>query len=342
MTGTALKSRSEVGSYERTYIHRQRRSKKLACNPILIPSDQMLPCWNPLVTSQRALLYGQPAVIPPQSCRAKLLDSRHLDRTVGSGMADQQSGGAHTSRTMLFADLSSVLAQCDPASTLDQYRKAIVEYNIAGKESLSSRQRTFRYLRELYALDLEVPEFRALLRLWRRERQGRPVVAILCAASRDAALRATAKAVLQRPEGLKVTSHDLAAGVDACYPGAYSPNIRDKIGRNALSSWTQAGYLSRTGRSPAFRSHIDPSPAAVAMALVLGSRAGMSGERLFTGAIAQLLDAPVPTLHDRAHDASRKGWLQYRSLGNVTEVDVTALVAEARDSRLPITEGDGR
>jgi hypothetical protein len=257
-------------------------------------------------------------------------------------MAEQKSGGAHTSRTMLLADLSSVLAHCDPTSTLEQYRKAVVESNVAGKDSLSSRQRTFRYLRELYALDLTVPEFLALLRLWRRERQGRPLVALLCAASRDAALSATTHAVLQRPEGLPVTSSDLAAAVDARHPGVYSPSIRNKIGRNALSSWTQAGYLSRAGRGPAIRSHIDPSPAAVAMSLVLGARRGLSGERLFTSDMAQLLDAPIRTLHDRTHDASRKGWLEYRSLGNVTEVDVTALIAGPSDPRLPLTEGDAR
>jgi hypothetical protein len=243
---------------------------------------------------------------------------------------------------MLLADLSSVLAHCDPTSTLEQYGKAVVESNVAGKESLSSRQRTFRYLRELYALDLTVPEFRALLRLWRREREGRPIVALLCAASRDAALSATAQAILQRPEGLQVTSSDLATAVDARYPGAYSPSIRDKIGRNALSSWTQAGYLTRDGRGPAIRRHVDPSPASVAMALVLGALGGLSGERLFTSDMARLLDAPVPTLHDRAHDSSRKGWLEYRSLGSVTEVDVSALVAEPSDPRLPIIEGDAR
>jgi hypothetical protein len=243
---------------------------------------------------------------------------------------------------MLLADLASVLAHCDPTSDLGQYRKALIDSNVAGKDSLSSRQRTFRYLRELYALDPHEPEFRALLRLWRREREGRPVVALLYASSRDAALAATAPAILQHPEGLPVTSGDLAAAVDARYPGVYSTSIRDKIGRNALSSWTQAGYLARVGRGPAIRHRVDPSPAAVAMALVLGTRADMSGERLFTSNAAQLLDAPILTLHDRAHDASRKGWLEYRSRGYVTEIDVTALTAEPSDPRLPITEGDVR
>ena len=225
---------------------------------------------------------------------------------------------------------------------MEQYRKAVVESNVAGKDSLSSRQRSFRYLRELYALDLTAPEFRALLRLWRREQRGRPVVALLCAASRDAALSATAQAILQRP-GRTASAFPATGHRSGCpVPGRLFPSIRNKIGRNALSSWTQAGYLTRDGRGPAIRSLVDPSPAAVAMALVLGTRGGLSGERLFTSDMAQLLDAPIPTLHDRAHDASRKGWLGYRSLGSVTEVDVSALVAEPSDPRLPIIEGDAR
>ncbi len=241
---------------------------------------------------------------------------------------------------MLLAELSLVLAQCSPNSTLDEYRDAVIEANITGKESLSSRQRTFRYLREMYALDINVPEFRALLRLWRRERLGRPVMALLFAASRDALLLATAGAVVTWPEGKPVQSADLAEAVEARFPGSYSPSIKAKIGRNALSSWTQAGYLMRVGRGPATRIAFDPSPAAVAMALVIGAAEGVSGERLFVGQSAKLLGAPLQTLHDRAHDASRKGWLEYRSRGNVTEVDLGKLLADASDDGLPLTEGD--
>jgi hypothetical protein len=255
-------------------------------------------------------------------------------------MAEKKSGGAHTSRTMLLMELSSVLAQCDPNSSLDQYREAVIDSNVAGKRSLSSRQRTFRYLRELYALDLNVPEFRAFVRLWRRERSGRPVMALLFAAWRDPLLLATAGAVLAWPEGRPVHWGDLDDAVEVRYPGSYSPNIRAKIGRNTLSSWTQAGYLVRVDRGPAIRSKFEPSPGAVAMALVVGAAGGASGARLFTGEFANLLNAPLQTLHDRAYDASRKGWLEYRSLGNVTEVDLSKLLAEASDTRLPLEGGD--
>lgn len=257
-------------------------------------------------------------------------------RTVGS---QGSSGGAHTSRTMLLGDLTSVLAACPATSTLSDYRQAVVDENVAGKDSLSSRQRTFRYLREMYTLDPGIPAFRAMLRLWERDAAGRPQIALLMAASNDHALAATSSGVLPLAVGETATSATLAEAVEREFPGNYSQAIRAKIGRNALSSWTQAGYLARLRRGPATRQAVDPTPGAVAMALVLGSEEGLSGERLFNTASISLLDASAATLHDRAHDAARKGWLEYRSRGMVTEVDLSALLADPDDARLPLTQG---
>lgn len=257
------------------------------------------------------------------------------------GTTGRRSGGAHTSRTILLHDLAAVLATCDPRSSAEEYRAAIIDENVAGKSSVSSRQRTHRYLRELYALDPQAPAFRAFLRLWRRDREGRPQIALLMSLSRDAALRATAAAVLPLDEGDVVTSTDLSRAVEADLPRSYSSAIRDKIGRNALSSWTQAGFLRRTGRTVT-RCRNEPTAGAVSMALVLGQQEGVSGELLFTTPVAGYLDAPGPSLHDRAHEASRKGWIEYRSRGQVTELDLDALTAPLDSSRLPVTEGDAR
>src|SRR4051812_284428 len=64
------------------------------------------------------------------------------------------SGGAHTSRTMMLAELRTLLASTLEEATRDHYRHAVLEDNVLGKRSTSSRQRSFRYLRELYGLDL--------------------------------------------------------------------------------------------------------------------------------------------------------------------------------------------
>ncbi len=254
-------------------------------------------------------------------------------------MSQRASGGAHTSRTMLLADLSSVLAACAASASQDDYREAVIRDNAAGKDSLSSRQRTFRYLRELYQLDIDHPPFRAMRRLWARDIPGRPLIALLMASANDQALAATASGILTTPVGDAATSATLAEAVEREFPGRYSPAVRAKIGRNALSSWTQGGYLHRnSSRSPALRQPIDPTPGAVAMALVQGQVDGLTGERLFGTPRAALLDTSTATLHDRAHEAARKGWLEYRSRGMVTEVDLGALLAEPDDTRLPLVE----
>lgn len=255
-------------------------------------------------------------------------------------MSRGRSGGAHTSRTMLLEDLSSVLAACPTNATCDHYRVSIIDENVAGKDSLSSRQRTFRYLREMYRLDLDDAPFRAMLRLWAREPQGRPQIALVMAVANDHALAATSSGILSIGTGEAATSESLANAVEREFPGSYSPAIRAKIGRNALSSWTQAGYLHRSSpRGPALRRQIDPSPGAVTMALVLGHADGLTGERLFDTTHTALLDSSSGTLHDRTHDAARKGWLEYRSRGMVTEVNLEALMAEPGDSRLPLEAG---
>jgi hypothetical protein len=87
------------------------------------------------------------------------------------------------------------------------------------------------------------------------------------------------------------------------------------------------------------RQVVDPTPAAVALALVIGLNDGRTGERLFESHAAMMVDSSIATLHDRAHDAARKGWLEYRSRGSVTEIDLSALTAGLDDLRLPINEG---
>ena len=61
------------------------------------------------------------------------------------------------------------------------YKAAILELNVLGKATLSGRQRAYRYLRELYALDSDVLAFRALRDLWDADAAGRPLLALLCA-----------------------------------------------------------------------------------------------------------------------------------------------------------------
>jgi hypothetical protein len=241
---------------------------------------------------------------------------------------------------MLLDDLRATFGATPEWYGIADYRGAVIDQNVAGKATLSSRERTFRYLRELYGLDLSLAEFRAFRRLWRRDVASQPLMALLMSVHRDRAFAATTTAVIPVEVASVVTAAGLADAVEGEFPGAYSDSIRAKIGRNALSSWTQAGFLVRNDRSSVARAAVRPGPGAVAMALVLASLDGRSGQRLFDAPIIGVLSTSTALLHDRAHDCSRRGWLEYRSRGAVTEVDLSALTAAPDDQRMPLVEDD--
>lgn len=224
------------------------------------------------------------------------------------------SGGAHTSRTMMLVELRQLLA----AGSSRDFKSSIVEDNVLGKASVSGRQRTFRYLRELYALDLAIPSFRALTRLWEHDEAAQPLIALASALARDPALRGTAQGVISTSVGMSVTATQLAEAIQATYPDSYSDSVAHKIGRNAASTWTQSGHLA--GRMNKVRTRANPRPASIAYALFLASLEGHQGDFLFESLIVQAQDAPNYVLKALAREASRRGWLDYRSIGSVTEI----------------------
>jgi hypothetical protein len=241
-------------------------------------------------------------------------------------VSDRESGGAHTSRTMLLQELTSLLVAVPVTAEPDAYRDAVIEQNVLGKKTLSSRQRTHRYLRELYAIDPAILLFRALRDLWDADIEAQPLVAILCALARDPSLRATAAAVLPEAPGTPVTAVDLQEALMIRYPGNYSVALANKVGRNAASSWTQSGHLA--GRTNKTRAQANCRPAAVAYALLLSDIDGAVGEGLFDTLWTRVVDASPGVVHEQAFTASQRGWIDFRHGGGVTDVGFSFLCRE--------------
>lgn len=235
-------------------------------------------------------------------------------------------GGTHTSRTMMLSELQMLLAACSTTASFEEYQAAVLDENVLLKDTASTRKRTLRGLRELYALDPEIRLFRTLRDLWEAEAEAQPLLALLCALARDSVLRATAPAILGAASGDMVSSETTAQAVDTVYPGRYNENTLGKIGRNTASSWTQSGHL--TGRSQKMRTSVTPRPVNVAYALFLSHLCGQRGEALFRTVWARLLDRSVPELHSLAQIAARQGYLEYRHVGDVTEIGFRYLMRQ--------------
>jgi hypothetical protein len=147
-----------------------------------------------------------------------------------------------------------------------------------------------------------------------------------CALARDAAFRASAAAILETAPGDLLRSSELAAAVEAAFPGAYNESTLAKIGRNTFSSWEQTGHLVSADPPEKERRRPACTPSTVAYALMLGHLEGTSGAALFHTFWAQVLNHPHSHLVDLAAAASQRGLIEFRHSGGVVDVGFTELL----------------
>jgi len=200
----------------------------------------------------------------------------------------------------MLAELSSVLSAVPPEGCRRDYAEAVIEGNCLRKPTTSTRRLSLQRLSELYALDLEIPLFRILRRLWDDEPTSRPLLALLAALARDPLLMATAQAIVPLADA-----------------------TLDKVIRNAASSWSQSGHLS--GRTFKIRRRVQPTPRALAFALYLGVGSGFRGEELLSSGWVKTLDCSPSQALNLAIEAKRLGLLDLRVAGDVFDLSLERL-----------------
>ena len=246
------------------------------------------------------------------------VENKHNNKLERLGFSYER-GGVHTARTMMLTELHALLSYVYAADAAKaDYLEAIQTANCLGKRSGKTRTLTFRHLADLYALDPSLLLFRALRFFWQRDVDGQPLLAALCAYSRDPILRATAPFVLGFQEGATVTREGMEEFIDALEPGRFSKATLKSTAQNINSSWTQAGHLS--GRVRKMRARSVPTPGTVSLALLLGYLTGLRGESLFKSDYTRMLDCSFDKTIELAEDASRRGWISLKRVGQVVEV----------------------
>jgi hypothetical protein len=228
-------------------------------------------------------------------------------------------GGAHTSRTMMLEELRTLLTYVDrPETDKSDYLHAIAVENCLGKRSGKTRVLTYRHLVDLYSLDRANVLFRALLFFWNRDIDAQPLLALICTYARDPIFRSTAPFILKFPEGTTITSESLEEIIDAQEPGRFSRATLKSTAQNINSTWTKSGHLC--GRVRKIRSRANPTAGSVSYALLLGYLKGSRGRALFQTEYAKLLDCSIDKAIELAEEASRKGWIVFKRVGDVVEV----------------------
>jgi len=227
--------------------------------------------------------------------------------------------GTHTSRTIMLDELDALLSRMGAGGERRDYAFVVTEENCLGKQTAATRKLSLQRLRELYALDPEIPMFRALRDLWPIDTASHPLLAILAALARDPLLRATASTVLGTATGDEVSRRRFTEDMSRQVGGRFNDSTLDKIIRNASSSWTQSGHLE--GRVRKIRCQVQATPVACAYALLLAYLAGRRGRLLFESPFASVLDTPPDDLLLVAAEAKRLGLLNLKQSG--TTIDVT-------------------
>ena len=238
-------------------------------------------------------------------------------------------GGAHQAMTMMLRELTQLLASAgdDTASI----RRVIVDENMLGKSTAAAKASAFRHLRNLYGVAARSIVADTLKALWIVDVESRPLLALLCALARDPLLRDSAEIVLGAPTGEPVGANEIAKHLAVTHRGRFTMGMVAGISRNCASSWTQSGHL--TGRTNKRRTHPRTTPVAAAYGALLGSLAGFGGPALIASPWMEVLDVSTNERLSLLRRAEGLGLLRVRAAGDVVELVIEPLLAQAATIR---------
>ena len=246
------------------------------------------------------------------------------------------TSSVHTSRTMMLGELSIVLEQVAPKARLEEYVTAIVEQNALGKPTQTTRKRSVQRLVELYSLDSSSPLFRLLRHFWATDAAACPMLAFLAATARDPLLRDSTPFVIAIPVGAAASPKDVAKHLEQKFPARFKPTTLMSTAQNLASSWTQAGYLS--GKINKKRTRPVVTPVAATFALLLGYLCGQRGKMLLDTTWTRMLDRTPAEVTDLATEASRQGWMTYKSAGSVVEITFPGLLTTQEEKATHVSD----
>ena len=232
--------------------------------------------------------------------------------------------GTHSSRTMMFKEIQSLLGVVAQGSPRSKYEEAVIEDNCLGKQTSATRKLSLQRLSELYALNPNVPLFRLMRELWDESSESQVQLALLTSLARDPLLRMTTSSVLETPAEKEFARQEMTDALSMGTGNRFNSSTLDKIVRNCSSSWTQSGHLQ--GRARKFRQMVRATPSASAYAMLLGYLQGLRGQQLFSCSWVKVLDLDELEARERADDARRLGLIDIKQSGAMIDISFPKLL----------------
>jgi uncharacterized protein YqgQ len=233
----------------------------------------------------------------------------------------------HLSRTFMLSELTALLAYVNrPEAEKNDYLRAIQDDNCLGKRSVKNRILTCGHMVNLYSFDRKEALFRSLLYFWNRDIIGRPLLALICSCARDPILHSTAPFILNFQTKSLVLRESVEEFLEGLVPGRFSKVSINSMASNINATLTKSGHL--LGKFKKVRSQAIPTPGSVSYALFLGYLTGARGLGLFKTDYVRLLDCSCEHAITLAKEASAKGWIVFKNVGEVVEVVFPKLLTQ--------------
>ncbi len=226
--------------------------------------------------------------------------------------------GVHSSRTMMLTEIGELFLGRGMDAKAEQYKEDIEVFNVLHKPTEKSRKLTWGHLVDLYAMDPQVPLFRAFRRLWECDEGARSLLACQMGLARDPLLRFSKEKILSLEQGQHLPREEMEQAFAEQFPDRFSPATLKSVAQNVNGTWTNAGFLR--GRNKKYRTEPDVHPVNVVFALFLGYLQGATGIRLFASEWTQLLGCRQERLLELARQASYSGMITFKHSSEVVEV----------------------
>ena len=263
-----------------------------------------------------------------------LMQMTAAERREALGFRDGISGGL-MSRTLMHDEMALLLAQTPADAKTDELLTAIIEKNVLGKPTLSSRKKSLSHLRELYGLDPSRPLFRVFRRLATLDPQSLPVLALICVYCRDPQLRASFTLIRALKVGEHLVRERMETVMESAFPGRFSAAVKRSLAQNVNACWTAAGHLE--GRSKKVRTLPRPRAVTAAYAMLAGYLSGLRGQRLLYSEYGDLVCCEPALIPGQLSLASSRGLLGFKHAGGVVEFDFSPLLTDQERALADVT-----
>ncbi len=239
------------------------------------------------------------------------------------GFSTARTGG-HLARSMMLHDLQALLSNTAQDANRTELEAAILEENVLGKPTYSSRKKSLRHLIQNYSLDQQKCLFRLLRKFTEEDPSALPRIALVCTFCRDEQLRQSFKLLRGLTPGAALRREQMESHFEQINPGRFSTAMKKSLAQNVMATWRDAQHLK--GRATKHRTKPEPLLAASVYAMLAGYLFGLRGEGLLNSVFADLVSPDPALIISHLSAASNRGWLRFRRAGGVVEIDFLPLL----------------